>query len=84
MFRRAIWDKLPELKKKKKIKFPEQNEGNFKMLKNHNGNLSQKSPFVLKLISLITVNRELQNNSVNVAMLITINRVITLLMYIVT
>ena len=54
------------------------------MLKNHNGNLSQKSPFVLKLISLITVNRELQNNSVNVAMLITINRVITLLMYIVT
>ena len=50
------------------------------MLKNHNGNLSQKSPFVLKLISLITVNRELQNNSVNVAMFITINRVITLLM----
>ena len=44
MFRRAIWDKLPELKKIKILKFPEQNKGNFKILKNHEGNLSQKSP----------------------------------------
>ena len=43
MFGRAIWDKLPECIFEKFI-LPRQNEGNFKIFKNHEGYLSPKSP----------------------------------------
>ena len=42
MFRRAILDKLPECIIENFLKF--KNEGNFKIFKNHNSDLSQKSP----------------------------------------
>ena len=42
MFRRAIWDTLPE-DILKILKLPEQNGGNLKTFKNHEGDLSQKS-----------------------------------------
>ena len=43
VFRRAIWDKLPE-SILKILKLPQKNEGNFKIFKNHEGDLSEKSP----------------------------------------
>ena len=43
MFRRAIWDKLPE-SILKILKLPQKNEGNFKIFKNHEGDLSENSP----------------------------------------
>ena len=87
MFGRAIWDKLPEC--------IFENAGvkrNFKIFKNHEGNLSQKSPepnmwftgqshhtnkhFVLKLkyfnSGQLQISGQLQNNSVNGEILITL------------
>ena len=42
MFVRAIWDKLPECIFK--IYLIQIHEGNFEVFKNHEGDLSQKSP----------------------------------------
>ena len=43
MFQRAIWDKLPEYIFKI-LKLPEKNEGNYKIFKIHDGDLSTKYP----------------------------------------
>ena len=96
MFVRAIWDKLPECIFEN-LKLPERNEGNFKVFKNHEGNLSPKLPesnmwllvnytkaknnlywnwYLLTAGNYTSTSGQLQNNTVNGAMLITMNRVI--------
>ena len=78
----AVWDKLPE------CIFENFEIARVKFFKNHDGDLSQKSPetttkylywnwHLLRAGNYKSASGQLQNNTVNGAMSISINRVIT-------
>ena len=82
VFGRAIWYKLLQCIFEKFEFLKLWNEGNFKISKNHEGDISQKSPEPnMWLLDNHTksASGQLQNNCVNVAMLILIKSVIIIL-----